>query len=178
MDFESSLDSVDLSNYIDNSEWELLSIEFQKGVHTYACCPDPHPGKYRIIWSHSIVESQGFFSFFLVKCFLLPKQTSPEENWQTLQTPFFPKSWLIPSICFRLTGIHCVAYICFSFTVQKLKHQFFRSLFILRMYLFPRFDVHSAHTTTDVFLRFQHHRSLRDAFCAHSSDILAANNIR
>ena len=45
MDFESSLESVDLTNYIDNSEWELLSIEFEKGVHTYACCPDPHPGK-------------------------------------------------------------------------------------------------------------------------------------
>ena len=45
MDFESSLESVDLTNYIDNSEWELLSIEFEKGVHTYACCPEPHPGK-------------------------------------------------------------------------------------------------------------------------------------
>ena len=44
MDFESSLESVDLTNYIDNSEWELLSIEFEKGVHTYACCPEPHPG--------------------------------------------------------------------------------------------------------------------------------------
>ncbi len=46
MDFESSLESVDLSNYIDNSEWELLSIQFEKGVHTYACCPEPHPGEY------------------------------------------------------------------------------------------------------------------------------------
>ena len=45
MDFESSLESADLTNYIDNSEWELLSIEFEKGVHTYACCPEPHPGK-------------------------------------------------------------------------------------------------------------------------------------
>ena len=43
MDFDSSLESVDLKYFIENSAWELLAIQYEKSVRTYACCPSPHP---------------------------------------------------------------------------------------------------------------------------------------
>ncbi|KAK2146415.1 hypothetical protein LSH36_610g01033 [Paralvinella palmiformis] len=43
MDFESSLESINLEYYVDNSEWQLLAIEFEKSVRQYSCCPSPHP---------------------------------------------------------------------------------------------------------------------------------------
>ncbi|KAL5011028.1 hypothetical protein ScPMuIL_013333 [Solemya velum] len=34
---------VDLSLYVNNSEWDLLSITLSKNIRTHSCCPDPHP---------------------------------------------------------------------------------------------------------------------------------------
>ena len=34
---------VDLSNYVSNGEWELISIEIIRNVVYYACCPEPFP---------------------------------------------------------------------------------------------------------------------------------------
>jgi nicotinic acetylcholine receptor len=34
---------IDLSNYIANGEWELLSIDIQRNVVYYACCEEPFP---------------------------------------------------------------------------------------------------------------------------------------
>ena len=39
----SHLQDIDLGSYIDNSEWELLTVNYEKGMRTYACCPEPHP---------------------------------------------------------------------------------------------------------------------------------------
>ena len=38
-----NLQDIDLGSYIDNSEWELLTVNYEKGMRTYACCPEPHP---------------------------------------------------------------------------------------------------------------------------------------
>ena len=35
--------SIDLSSYVNNSEWDLLSVVMNKNVRTHSCCPDPHP---------------------------------------------------------------------------------------------------------------------------------------
>lgn len=35
--------NVDLSNYVENGEWELLSIETKNNVVYYACCLEPFP---------------------------------------------------------------------------------------------------------------------------------------
>ena len=34
---------VDLSNYVENGEWELVEISVQRNVVFYACCPEPFP---------------------------------------------------------------------------------------------------------------------------------------
>ena len=35
--------NVDLSNYVDNGEWELIDVRTVRRVITYACCPEPFP---------------------------------------------------------------------------------------------------------------------------------------
>ncbi len=42
MNFESDISRVDLSNYIDNSEWRLLSVKFVKGNRTFSNSEDGH----------------------------------------------------------------------------------------------------------------------------------------
>ena len=34
---------MDLSNYVVNGEWELLSIKIVRNVVRYACCEEPFP---------------------------------------------------------------------------------------------------------------------------------------
>ena len=34
---------VDLSNYVTNGEWELVSISIERNVVYYHCCPEPFP---------------------------------------------------------------------------------------------------------------------------------------
>jgi nicotinic acetylcholine receptor len=34
---------VDLSNYVQNGEWELVSITIERNVVYYACCVEPFP---------------------------------------------------------------------------------------------------------------------------------------
>ena len=34
---------VDLSNYVQNGEWELLEADLQRNVVYYSCCPEPFP---------------------------------------------------------------------------------------------------------------------------------------
>ena len=35
--------SVVLSTYVNNSEWDLLSVVLNKSTRTHSCCTDPHP---------------------------------------------------------------------------------------------------------------------------------------
>ena len=35
--------NVDLTNYVDNGEWELIDVRTVRRVITYACCPEPFP---------------------------------------------------------------------------------------------------------------------------------------
>lgn len=41
--FSSSLESLELVNYMDNSEWELIAVFYEQSERTYACCPESHP---------------------------------------------------------------------------------------------------------------------------------------
>lgn len=34
---------IELSSYVNNSEWDLLSVVLQKSVRTHSCCSDPYP---------------------------------------------------------------------------------------------------------------------------------------
>lgn len=34
---------IDLSNYVDNGEWELVGTKIIRNVHIYPCCPEPFP---------------------------------------------------------------------------------------------------------------------------------------
>ena len=43
INFESSLESINLRYYIDNSEWQLIAIQFEKNVRRYGNSPDLHP---------------------------------------------------------------------------------------------------------------------------------------
>ena len=35
--------NIDLSNYIDNGEWELIEVRARRRVVVYSCCPEPFP---------------------------------------------------------------------------------------------------------------------------------------
>ena len=35
--------SIELSSYVNNSEWDLLSVVLDKNNRTHSCCSDPHP---------------------------------------------------------------------------------------------------------------------------------------
>ena len=50
MDVVNNSDSMDLSNYIDNGEWELLSARAIRNVKYYGCCPEPFPDV--TFWMH------------------------------------------------------------------------------------------------------------------------------
>ncbi|GAB1606018.1 neuronal acetylcholine receptor subunit alpha-10-like, partial [Argonauta hians] len=43
VDVTNQTSEVDLSNYVVNGEWELLSIKIVRNVVTYTCCPEPFP---------------------------------------------------------------------------------------------------------------------------------------
>ncbi|XP_052283564.1 neuronal acetylcholine receptor subunit alpha-10-like [Dreissena polymorpha] len=43
VDITNRTEKVDLSNYVNNGEWELLNIRIERNVVTYACCPEPFP---------------------------------------------------------------------------------------------------------------------------------------
>lgn len=35
--------TIDLTNFVDNGEWELVSVKVRRNVVYYACCPEPFP---------------------------------------------------------------------------------------------------------------------------------------
>ncbi len=43
MDVTNRTLNVDLSNYVDNGEWELIDVRTVRRVNIYACCPEPFP---------------------------------------------------------------------------------------------------------------------------------------
>ncbi|WAR00650.1 ACH10-like protein [Mya arenaria] len=43
VDITNRTEQVDLSNYVNNGEWELVSIRIERNVVTYSCCPEPFP---------------------------------------------------------------------------------------------------------------------------------------
>ncbi|CAG5130935.1 unnamed protein product, partial [Candidula unifasciata] len=42
VDVTNRSDNVDLSNYVDNGEWELLGTKIIRRVKQYTCCPEPY----------------------------------------------------------------------------------------------------------------------------------------
>ena len=43
MDVTNRTDTVDLTNYVPNGEWELLEARLIRNVVYYSCCPEPFP---------------------------------------------------------------------------------------------------------------------------------------
>ncbi|KAI8792696.1 neuronal acetylcholine receptor subunit alpha-10 precursor, partial [Biomphalaria glabrata] len=42
VDVTNRSENVDLSNYVDNGEWELLGTKIIRRVKNYTCCPEPY----------------------------------------------------------------------------------------------------------------------------------------
>ena len=43
VDITNRSDKVDLSNYVNNGEWELVRVATERNVVYYPCCPEPFP---------------------------------------------------------------------------------------------------------------------------------------
>ena len=43
VDITNRSEEVDLSNYVDNGEWEMVDVQVQRNVVYYACCNEPFP---------------------------------------------------------------------------------------------------------------------------------------
>ena len=43
MDVTNRTQNIDLSNYVDNGEWELIGTKIVRNVKYYQCCPEPFP---------------------------------------------------------------------------------------------------------------------------------------
>uniref|UniRef100_A0A8C6UA19 Cholinergic receptor nicotinic alpha 9 subunit n=1 Tax=Neogobius melanostomus TaxID=47308 RepID=A0A8C6UA19_9GOBI len=62
-------DSGDLSDFVENVEWELLGMPAWKNVIMYGCCPDPYPD---ITYTVLLQRRSSFYIFnLLLPCFLI-----------------------------------------------------------------------------------------------------------
>ncbi|XP_013406738.1 neuronal acetylcholine receptor subunit alpha-10 [Lingula anatina] len=53
----------DTSNYVENGEWELLSIPIQRDVKVYSCCPEPYPS---VTFHIQIKRKALYYSYNLI----------------------------------------------------------------------------------------------------------------
>ncbi|KAL3836119.1 hypothetical protein ACJMK2_021570 [Sinanodonta woodiana] len=60
---------IDLGNYVNNSEWDLLSVILNKNIRTHSCCPDPHPDLTYLLH----IRRKTFYYIFniIVPCIML-----------------------------------------------------------------------------------------------------------
>lgn len=60
---------IDLTSYINNSEWDLLSVTLRKNIRRHSCCPDPHPDLTYILH----IRRKTFYYIFniIVPCVML-----------------------------------------------------------------------------------------------------------
>ncbi|XP_060078753.1 neuronal acetylcholine receptor subunit alpha-10-like [Ylistrum balloti] len=64
---------INLGNYVDNSEWDLLSVKLKKNIRTHSCCPDPHPDMTYVLH----IRRKTFYYIFniIVPCVMLSTLT-------------------------------------------------------------------------------------------------------
>lgn len=64
---------VDLTTYVNNSEWDLLSVTLKKNIRTHSCCDDPHPD---ITYVFHIRRKTFYYIFnIIVPCVMLSALT-------------------------------------------------------------------------------------------------------
>ncbi|AWO99643.1 putative neuronal acetylcholine receptor subunit alpha-10-like [Scophthalmus maximus] len=69
MDLFNALDSADLSDYVDNVEWEVLGMPAKKNVILYGCCSEPYPD---ITFSLHLKRRASFYIFnLLIPCMMI-----------------------------------------------------------------------------------------------------------
>lgn len=64
---------VDLTTYVNNSEWDLLSVTLKKNIRTHSCCDDPHPDITYVLH----IRRKTFYYIFniIVPCVMLSALT-------------------------------------------------------------------------------------------------------
>ncbi|XP_078331494.1 neuronal acetylcholine receptor subunit alpha-10-like isoform X2 [Crassostrea virginica] len=64
---------VDLTAYVNNSEWDLLSVTLKKNIRTHSCCDDPHPDITYVLH----IRRKTFYYLFniIVPCVMLSALT-------------------------------------------------------------------------------------------------------
>ncbi|XP_071156262.1 neuronal acetylcholine receptor subunit alpha-10-like isoform X2 [Mytilus edulis] len=71
MDYQSTSNAtpIDLTSYVNNSEWDLLSVTLRKNIRRHSCCPDPHPDLTYILH----IRRKTFYYIFniIVPCVML-----------------------------------------------------------------------------------------------------------
>ncbi|XP_059173902.1 neuronal acetylcholine receptor subunit alpha-10-like [Physella acuta] len=64
-----SSNSMDLSNFVDNGEWELLGVAVQRNVVFYACCEEPFPDVTFVIQLRR--RTKYYFMNIIIPCIIL-----------------------------------------------------------------------------------------------------------
>uniref|UniRef100_A0A3Q3EH03 Cholinergic receptor, nicotinic, alpha 10a n=1 Tax=Labrus bergylta TaxID=56723 RepID=A0A3Q3EH03_9LABR len=69
MDLSNALDSADLTDFVDNVEWEVLGMPAKKNVILYGCCSDPYPD---ITFTLHLKRRASFYIFnLLIPCMMI-----------------------------------------------------------------------------------------------------------
>ncbi|ELU10286.1 hypothetical protein CAPTEDRAFT_201263 [Capitella teleta] len=69
VDVTNNSDSVDLSNYIDNGEWQLIHAKAVRNVKFYSCCPEPFPDV--TFWFHLRRRTTYYTFNIIIPCAIL-----------------------------------------------------------------------------------------------------------
>ena len=65
---------IDLSNYVDNGEWELIGTKIIRNVHIYPCCPEPFPDV--VFYLHIRRRVLYYLLNVIIPCMLLSSPVS------------------------------------------------------------------------------------------------------
>lgn len=69
MDLHIALDSADLSDFVENVEWQVLGMPAKKNVILYGCCSDPYPD---ITYTLHLKRRASFYIFnLLIPCMMI-----------------------------------------------------------------------------------------------------------
>ncbi len=73
IDFFDDLDAVDLNDYIESNEWDVLANPAAKNVKYYPCCVEPYPD---LTFSLKLRRKVAFYNYILIlPCVLLSSLT-------------------------------------------------------------------------------------------------------
>lgn len=69
VDVTNNSNTVDLTNYVDNGEWQLISSEAVRNVKFYTCCPEPFPDV--TFWFHLRRRTTYYTFNIIIPCAIL-----------------------------------------------------------------------------------------------------------